>query len=299
MNIGDAAKALGITRRAIKLYEEQGLLSPVARRDNGYRDYTQDDLDILRRIQLYRKLGVGLSDIRRILSGEGDGILEDVLARKRAELAAGQQELAALEAFIRTGKGDIVLLDEAVDFPTILEAIRAQLPGFWGGYIAAHFAPYLQTRITTPDQREAYHTILTFWDEPKRWPLSLYVTAALSRLIPRGNPQSAAEAMDARMQAMLNPTPEQYDVMLRQVRSAVRMRKNPLVRYSPGEVIKRRSMRAMQACGYNDVFIPAMKRLSPAYAAYHDALDTLNERMRRDIGLHYDDKFNLVTHEQK
>ena len=101
------------------------------------------------------------------------------------------------------------------------------------------------------------------------------------------------------MQAMLDPTPEQYDAMLRQVQSAVRMRKNPLVRYSPGEVIKRRTMRAMQACGYNDVFIPAMKRLSPAYASYHDAMDALNERMRRDIGLHYDDKFNLVTHEQK
>ena len=111
MNISDAAKALGITRRAIKLYEEQGLLSPVARKDNGYRDYTDDDLNTLRKIQLYRKLGVGLSDIRRIMNGEGDGILEDVLTRKRAELAAGQQELAALESFIRTGEGNLEQLD--------------------------------------------------------------------------------------------------------------------------------------------------------------------------------------------
>ena len=298
MTISEAARALGITRRAIKLYEEQGLLSPVARRENGYRDYTEDDLDTLRRIQLYRKLGVGLADIRRILTGQGEGILADVLERRRAELAEGAQTLAALEAILRTGEGDAAKLDEAVDYPTILDAIRAQLPGLWGGYIAAHFAPYLQMRIETPEQREAYQTVLAFWDEPKRFPLSMRVAALLARLMPHADPARASAAMDARVQAMLQPTPKQYDAMLAQVRRAVRLRKNPLIRYAPGEVLKRRAMRAMQACGYNDVFIPAMKRLSPAYRAYHDALDALNDRMRRDIGLHYDDHFNLVTHER-
>ena len=71
-------------------------------------------------------------------------------------------------------------------------------------------------------------------------------------------------------------------------------RKNPLVRYSPGEVMKRRMMRALKDCGYYDVFIPEMKRLSPTYRAYHDALSALNDRLCRDLGLHYDSDFNLV-----
>ena len=37
-----------------------------------------------------------------------------------------------------------------------------------------------------------------------------------------------------------------------------------------------------------------MKRLSPAYRAYHDALSALNDRLCRDLGLHYDSDFNLV-----
>ena len=41
MRIAEAAKAVGCTQRAIKFYEEKGLLSPVARSENGYRDYTE------------------------------------------------------------------------------------------------------------------------------------------------------------------------------------------------------------------------------------------------------------------
>ena len=53
-------------------------------------------------------------------------------------------------------------------------------------------------------------------------------------------------------------------------------------------------MRALKDCGYYDVFIPELKRLSPTYRAYHDALSALNDRLCRDLGLHYDSDFNLV-----
>ena len=44
MRIKEAAQAVGCTCRAIKFYEEKGLLPAVARQENGYRDYTQEDL---------------------------------------------------------------------------------------------------------------------------------------------------------------------------------------------------------------------------------------------------------------
>ena len=169
--------------------------------------------------------------------------------------------------------------------------MRAQLPGFFGGYLAAHFAPYLRIRITTPEQQDAYRRILAFWDDPKlRLPLSFRASMLLSRLVP----QRPVGAMDARIQAMLNPSEEAYARMREQTLRTVSMRKNPLVRYSPGEVMKRRMMRALKDCGYYDVFIPEMKRLSPAYRAYHEALFALNDRLCRDLGLHYDSDFNLV-----
>lgn len=291
MKIKEAAQAVGCTSRAIKFYEEKGLLPAVARGANGYRDYTEADIRRLHEIQAYRKLGIGLEDIRRLLGGGDRAALSAILEKKRDELANRQQELVALEAYLR--HPDPQALDEAIDFSSIAAAMRAQLPGFFGEYCVTHFAPYLTHRITTREQREAYATILAFWDQPKlRLPLGFYLSTLLMRLSKASAGQTAAD-MDARIAAMLNPSEEAYARIKAQTLKTVRLRENPLVRYSPAEWGKRRMMRRLQDCGYNDVFIPAMKRLSPSYRAYHDALDALNGRLCRDLGLYYDSAFNL------
>ena len=48
----DLEQQAGMTRANIRYYEQEGLLSPV-RRENGYRDYSQEDLDTLLRIKLF------------------------------------------------------------------------------------------------------------------------------------------------------------------------------------------------------------------------------------------------------
>lgn len=65
MTINEIAKELNITKRAIKYYEEQGLLN-VAKDSNGYRNYSKQDAETLRIISVYRKLGISISDIKRI-----------------------------------------------------------------------------------------------------------------------------------------------------------------------------------------------------------------------------------------
>lgn len=292
MKISDAARAVGCSCRAIKLYEEKGLMPGVARADNSYREYTQEDVRRLHEICAYRKLGISIGDIRRLLDGDKDSLLPEILERKRSELAARQEELAALEAFLRDR--DAQALDEAIDFDSVASAMRAQMPGFFGECLVAHFAPYLNHRITSAEQREAYQTILSFWDAQRlRLPLSYYLSAALSKLAGQPSAGQTTAAMDARIAAMLHPDEETYARLKAQTLRTVKQRENPLVRYALPEVMKRRMMHRLQDCGYNDVFIPAMKRLSPAYRAYHDALDALNNRLCQDLGLYYDSDFNL------
>ena len=50
----------------------------------------------------------------------------------------------------------------------------------------------------------------------------------------------------------------------------------------------------LQDKGYNDIFIPNLMVLSPPYAEYKNALDKVNDRMCRELGLHYDSNYNLV-----
>ncbi len=47
MNISDVAKKTGLTSKAIRFYEEKGLVTPPLRSENGYRSYTKLHIDEL------------------------------------------------------------------------------------------------------------------------------------------------------------------------------------------------------------------------------------------------------------
>ena len=64
MNIKEIEERSGLTRANIRYYEQEGLLAP-ARRENKYRDYSEEDLETLLRIALLRSLGFSLEEIRR------------------------------------------------------------------------------------------------------------------------------------------------------------------------------------------------------------------------------------------
>jgi DNA-binding transcriptional MerR regulator len=92
MKINEVEQQVGITKRNIRFYEQQGLLSPKRNMENGYRDYTEEEVSELKKIKLLRKLSLPIEEIRRIQNG--NLLLEDamqrqiiVLERERANLA--------------------------------------------------------------------------------------------------------------------------------------------------------------------------------------------------------------------
>ena len=65
MKINEVEALVGITRKNIRFYEAEGLLSPRRNSQNGYRDYGETEVEVLRRIKLLRKLGLPLEEIRQ------------------------------------------------------------------------------------------------------------------------------------------------------------------------------------------------------------------------------------------
>ena len=95
MKINEVETQVGITKKNIRFYEEQGLLSPRRNSENGYRDYGEAEVAILRRIKLMRKLGVPLEEIRRMQAG---GTVADGMRRHLVTL---ERERKSLEQSIQ------------------------------------------------------------------------------------------------------------------------------------------------------------------------------------------------------
>ena len=84
MDIRQIEEASGMTRANIRFYEKEGLLTP-ERRSNGYRDYSQADVETLKKIKLLRRLELPVETIRRVQQGKEP--LSAALAQAEAELA--------------------------------------------------------------------------------------------------------------------------------------------------------------------------------------------------------------------
>ena len=95
MKINEVEAQVGITKKNIRFYEEQGLLSPRRNSENGYRDYGEAEVAILRQIKLMRKLGVPLEEIRRMQAG---GTVADGMRRHLVTL---ERERKSLEQSIQ------------------------------------------------------------------------------------------------------------------------------------------------------------------------------------------------------
>lgn len=69
MKINKVEELVGITKKNIRFYEEKGLLTPERNSDNGYRDYSETDVEVLQKIKLLRQLSVPIEEILKMQKG--------------------------------------------------------------------------------------------------------------------------------------------------------------------------------------------------------------------------------------
>lgn len=106
--ISVAAELAGVHPQTLRIYERKGLLEP-ARTQGGSRRYSDQDIDLLRRIQQLTDQGLNLAGVQRVLE------LETEIARLRDELqrakAAAQQ---AVDETHRQYRRDLVPVNQAI-----------------------------------------------------------------------------------------------------------------------------------------------------------------------------------------
>ena len=108
MKINEVSKITGVSLRTLHYYDKIGLLVP-AKLENGYRVYSNDDLNKLQKILFYKYLNFKLSDIANIIKNNNDSliILEEQHKLLLKEKKKIENVIKTIEKTIKDYKGEI------------------------------------------------------------------------------------------------------------------------------------------------------------------------------------------------
>lgn len=117
MRINEVEARVGISKKSIRFYEQEGLIKPGRSLENGYRDYTPADVDELGRIKVLRKLGVPIEEIRALQQGRLT--LSDAVRRHLVTLEGERTRLDRASALCEQLAHSAVPLDRLDPWPVL------------------------------------------------------------------------------------------------------------------------------------------------------------------------------------
>ena len=85
IDIGEAARRVGVSAAALRMYEKRGLLPKALRTSSGYRQYAEEDLQRARLVRRARRMGLSLAQIGQVLGRDGDPVCLQRLLRAHVE----------------------------------------------------------------------------------------------------------------------------------------------------------------------------------------------------------------------
>lgn len=136
MLIGELASRTGLTAKAIRFYEAQGLLQSPRRTAGGYRDYGDDTLDRISFVRAGRAIGFTLGELREVIAFRDRGQVpcshvSALLEHKAAEVDQRISELVQLRETLHGLRERASRLDPTTCPPTTV--CHLILPNLRGG----------------------------------------------------------------------------------------------------------------------------------------------------------------------
>ena len=159
MLIKQVSTITGLTKKAIEYYTLQGLVAPAVL-NNGYRDYSQNDIELLNKISVLRKLGISTEEIKTVLADHSNSALQDISLRNELHFQRESRKKEILDELSRgLPYSDIRSKLQALENgKTITEKLLEAFPGYYGRFICMHFATFLNEPIETESQQNAFDT---------------------------------------------------------------------------------------------------------------------------------------------
>ena len=115
MKIGEVTKLTGLSSKAIRLYEEKGLIA-VRREDNAYRDYDETCVNRLKQIKMFRDVGIGISQLCLYFNGviSLEELINERIDNIRKESSSSRKQLEECNKLL-----DILKTQEEINFENV------------------------------------------------------------------------------------------------------------------------------------------------------------------------------------
>lgn len=277
MLINEVSKKTGLTKKAIDYYTIKGLLKPEVL-ENGYRDYSESDLEILGRISVLRKLSLGLDDIQLILSDNRRDILSDIVEKRDLEI---RRDLSKKELLVKlsrsldyeTAEAELKALERGY---SIRERLLEAFPGYFGKIIMLNFSSYLDVIITTAKQERAYEKIIEFLDNCPNLELPEDLKDYLEKTATGVTEDMIMETIENKEKAVANPG-EFFEDNAEIAEFWMEYKNSDEYKNSPMYKITEYLTEFYLRAGFVDEFIPKLRELSPEYNKYYEMLIEANE----------------------
>lgn len=279
MLINEVSKITALTKKAIEYYMEQGLTSPTVL-SNGYRDFSESNVETLKKVSVLRKLGIGTEDAKAVLSDETGRALQKLSAQKELHMQQCQAKKVLLDK-LSEGKSyaeiaaGIKLIGQRA---TITEKLLEAFPGHYGRFICLHFARFLNEAITTSEQQLAYQEIILFLDSVPQ----LTFPEELQEYLIEGTRHITVQNISDMLES-LNQTYQNPDKFLSDNKAMLEdylaFKQSDEFKSSPAARLMELMKAFNSTSGYYDVFIPAMKKISVAYSNYYAQMEVANEKL--------------------
>lgn len=276
MLIHAVCKECSLTKKAIEYYIDQKLIYP-AIQNNGYRDFSDEDIIILKKISVLRNLGLSVSDIRNVLSHHTTTALNEIYNRNTLQMTVLQEKQKLIQELAQEHNWEEIQdrLSQLQKKQTILERLMNAFPGYYGKFLCLHFAPYLNEPVLTEEQQKAFDTIICFLDG-----VDFDIPAHFKTYL--DDSFNFDEEMIKNISNSVNAAIHDIEKYIadnhKAIENYMEYQQSAEYQSTPAYQLKKILQQFNSTSGYNEVFIPAMRKLSKSYRKYYEELSKANEK---------------------
>lgn len=264
-----------LSRKAIEYYEEKGLVHP-KKLENGYRDYSDGDVEVLKKISLLRNLGLSISEIALYLDSKEE-VLASILRRKEHELDICEKRKNVLNLIVKGESIDLINEELAIieAQETIYDKLIRIFPGYFGQLIFSSYKIFLNESLNK-DEEAAFNEYIKFLDSLPNFELSKEEKDYIEAISSSFDMKALDDVNKGKLLAVENAETwledhKDYIKAYKEYKNTDEY-KNSLIK-----LIQDKLKKFMQENNYYEKAIPLIRKFSKSYDAYYEKLLKANE----------------------